>query len=37
MTKLGGMDDEVGRDKLRSWVGWMTKLGGMDDKFGRDG
>ncbi len=37
MTKLGGMDDKVGRDGLQSWEGRMTKLGGMDYKAGRDG
>jgi hypothetical protein len=37
MTKLGGMNDKVGRDGGQGWEGWMTEMGGMDDKVGRDG
>ncbi len=31
MTKLGGMDDKVGRDGCQSGEEWIMKLGEMDD------
>ncbi len=34
MTKLGRMNDKVGRDECQRWEEWIMKLGEKDDELG---